>query len=403
MPDFDRLVKAYDIRGTVPDEMNAGVARDVGALFVRLTGTRRLAVARDMRDSSPALAAALAEGAAAAGADVLDAGRGSTDYAYYVSGALDIPAAMITASHNPAAYNGIKLCRAGAAPVGEDTGLAQIRAADAGNGMAGHMVPGLLAGLPVYLVPLYFELDGTFPNHEANPLEPKNLLDCQAAVKETGADIGLAFDGDADRCFFIDEQGEPVPPSAIVGLVAARELARYPGSAIVHNVITSAAAVEIIREHGGIPVRSRVGHSYMKALMASHDAAFGGEHSGHYYFRDFWRADTGMLTALHVLAALGTQDRPLSELTAEYTRYAASGEINSHVEDVPAKLDEVEAAYARPGVTTDRLDGLTVNFGDGRWFNLRPSNTEPLLRLNVEAPSHDAMTAIRDEVLALVR
>src|SRR6266702_4387070 len=252
-------------------------------------------------------------------------------------------------------------------------------------------------------VPLYFELDGTFPNHEANPLEPKNLLDCQAAVKETGADIGLAFDGDADRCFFIDEQGEPVPPSAIVGLVAARELARYPGSAIVHNVITSAAAVEIIREHGGIPVRSRVGHSYMKALMASHDAAFGGEHSGHYYFRDFWRADTGMLTALHVLAALGTQDRPLLELTAEYTRYAASGEINSHVEDVAAKLDEVEAAYARPGVTTDRLDGLTVNLGDGRWFNLRPSNTEPLLRLNVEAPSHDAMTAIRDEVLALVR
>jgi phosphomannomutase len=448
VPDFDRLVKAYDIRGTVPDEMNAGVARDVGALFVRLTGTRRLAVARDMRDSSPALAAALAEGAAAAGADVLDAGLGSTDYAYYVSGALGIPAAMITASHNPAAYNGIKLCRAGAAPVGEDTGLAQIRAwlqagdipapaaapgtvtsqdmradyvhhlrslvplegirplkvvADAGNGMAGHMVPGVLAGLPVELVPLYFELDGTFPNHEANPLEPKNLLDCQAKVRETGADIGLAFDGDADRCFFIDERGEPVPPSAIVGLVAARELARYPGSVIVHNVITSAAAVEVIREHGGTPVRSRVGHSYMKALMAEHDAAFGGEHSGHYYFRDFWRADTGMLTALHVLAALGGQDRPLSELTGEYTRYAASGEINSHVDDVPAKLDEVEAAYARPGVTADRLDGLTVNLGDGRWFNLRPSNTEPLLRLNVEAPSHDAMTAIRDEVLALVR
>jgi phosphomannomutase len=446
--DFDRLVKAYDIRGTVPDEMNAQVARDVGALFVRLTGTRRLAVARDMRDSSPELAQALAEGAASAGADVLDAGLGSTDYAYYVSGALDIPAAMVTASHNPAVYNGIKLCRAGAAPVGDNSGLAQIRAwlqaddvpapaarpgaitsqdlrgdyvhhlrslvplddirplrvvADAGNGMAGHMVPSVLAGLPVDLIPLYFELDGTFPNHEANPLEPKNLLDCQAKVRETGADLGLAFDGDADRCFFIDERGEPVSPSAIVGLVAARELARHPGSAIVHNVITSAAAVEIIREHGGTPVRSRVGHSFMKALMAEHDAAFGGEHSGHYYFRDFWRADTGMLTALHVLAALGEQQRPMSELAAGYTRYVASGEINSDVEDVPAMLDEVEAAYTRPGVATDRLDGLTVNLGDGRWFNLRPSNTEPLLRLNVEAPAEESMASLRDDVLTLVR
>jgi phosphomannomutase len=446
--DFNRLVKAYDIRGIVPDEMNIRVARDVGALFVRLTGTRKIAVARDMRDSSPELADALADGAASAGADVLDAGLGSTDYAYYVSGALDIPAAMVTASHNPAVYNGIKLCRAGAAPVGEDSGLGQIRAwlqagdipapagqpgvvtsqdlrgdyvqhlrslvdldrirpltvvADAGNGMAGHMVPAVLAGLPVELIPLYFELDGTFPNHEANPLEPKNLLDCQAKVRATGADIGLAFDGDADRCFFIDERGEPVPPSAIVGLVAARELARHPGSAIVHNVITSAAAVEIIREHGGTPIRSRVGHSYMKALMASHDAVFGGEHSGHYYFRDFWRADTGMLTALHVLAALGGQDRPLSELTADYTRYVASGEINSHVDDIPAKLDEVETAWTRPGVITDRVDGLTVNLGDGRWFNLRPSNTEPLLRLNVEARDHDDMTDLRDQVLALVR
>jgi phosphomannomutase len=275
--------------------------------------------------------------------------------------------------------------------------------ADAGNGMAGHMVPPVLAGLPIEVIPLYFELDGTFPNHEANPLEPKNLLDCQAKVRETGADLGLAFDGDADRCFFIDERGEPVPPSAIVGLVAARELARHPGSAIVHNVITSAAATEIICEHGGRPVRSRVGHSYMKTLMAQHDAVFGGEHSGHYYFRDFWRADTGMLTALHVLAALGGQHQPLSELTADYTRYIASGEINSHVDDVPAKLDEVEAAYTRPGVTTDRLDGLTVNLGDGRWFNLRPSNTEPLLRLNVEAAGEAEMAALRDEILGLVR
>ena len=448
MADFSRLVKAYDIRGVVPAEMNAGVARDVGALFVRLTGARQLMVAHDMRASSPSLAAAFAEGATAAGADVIDAGLGSTDYAYYVSGALDIPGAMITASHNPAEYNGIKLCRAGAAPVGEDTGLAQIRAwletgdipapastqgtitrqdltggyvqhlrslvpldsirplkvvADAGNGMAGYMVPKVFAGLPVEIIPLYFELDGSFPNHEANPLEPANLADCQAKVRETGADLGLAFDGDADRCFFIDEHGEPVPPSAIVGLVAARELARHPGSVVIHNVITSAAAIEIIREHGGRPVRSRVGHSYMKALMAKHDAIFGGEHSGHYYFRDFWRADTGMLTALHVLAALGGQHQPMSQLTAAYSRYTASGEINSKVADVLAKLDEVEAAWTRPGVTTDRLDGLTVSLGDGRWFNLRPSNTEPLLRLNVEAPGPEAMANLRDEVLALVR
>jgi phosphomannomutase len=447
--DFNALVKAYDIRGVVPGQMNEQIAGKVGALFVRLTEAPLVAVAHDMRDSSPGLAAAFAEGARVAGADVLDVGLGSTDYAYYVSGVLDIPAAMITASHNPAQYNGIKLCRGGAAPIGEDTGLAQIRdwlakgdapakpqapgkltrrvmtagyvrhlrslvdldgirrlkvVADAGNGMAGYMVPRVFEGLALDLVPLYFELDGTFPNHEANPLEPANLVDCQQAVRKTGADIGLAFDGDADRCFLVDELGEPVPPSAIVGLIAARELERTPGAAIVHNVITSAAAVEIIREHGGRPIRSRVGHSYMKAQMAEHDAVFGGEHSGHFYFRDFWRADTGMLAALHVLAALGTQDKPLSELTRDYTRYVASGEINSTVPDVAAALDEVESAWrARPGVTMDRLDGLTVSLGDGRWFNLRPSNTEPLLRLNVEAPDTASMAQLRDETLALVR
>ncbi|HEX3963075.1 MAG TPA: phosphomannomutase/phosphoglucomutase [Trebonia sp.] len=448
MVNYDTLVKAYDIRGTVPAEMSADVAASVGALFARLTAAPAIAVAHDMRDSSPELAAALAAGAARAGANVIEAGLGSTDYAYYVSGSLGIPAAMITASHNPAQYNGIKLCRAGAAPIGEDTGLADIRAwlkagdippaaavpgtitrrdllpgyagylrslvdlsgirplqavIDAGNGMAGHTVPAVLAGLPVKVDPMYFELDGTFPNHEANPLEPENLRDCQARVRQTGADIGLCFDGDADRCFFIDERGEPVPASAIIGLVAARELARRPGAAIVHNVITSAAAVEVIREHGGTPVRSRVGHSYMKALMAQHDAAFGGEHSGHYYFADFWRADTGMLTALHVLAALGSQDRPLSELASAYTRYAASGEINSRVTDVPAKLDQVQAAYTRPGATADRLDGLTITLHGGQWFNLRPSNTEPLLRLNVEAPTPAEMEQLRDEVLAIVR
>jgi phosphomannomutase len=401
-----------------------------------------------MRESSPELAEAFAEGAAAAGADVVNAGLGSTDYAYYVSGALDIPAAMITASHNPAAYNGIKLCRSGAAPVGEDTGLAEIRTrlekgsrpaspgtpgtitrkdltdgyvkhlrslvplhgmrrlkvvADAGNGMAGYMVPRVFDGLPLDLVPLFFELDGTFPNHEANPLEPANLRDCQRAVLEYSADIGLAFDGDADRCFIIDERGQAVSPSAIIGLIASRELAREPGAAVVHNVITSAAAIEIIRENGGRPVRSRVGHSFMKAHMAEQDAIFGGEHSGHYYFREFWRADTGMLAALHVLAALGSQPGPLSELTSRYVRYVASGEINTKVDDVPATLDAVEAAWKRPGVTTDRLDGLTVDLGDGRWFNFRPSNTEPLLRLNVETPDEHLMAQLRDEALALVR
>ncbi|WP_405721085.1 phosphomannomutase/phosphoglucomutase [Streptomyces sp. NBC_01537] len=447
MPDYSRLVKAYDIRGEVPAQLNPGIAENAGTLFIRLTGAERIVIARDMRATSPGLAQAFAAGANAAGADVIDAGLGSTDYLYYASGSLGLPGVMITASHNPAKDNGIKLCRAGAAPIGEETGLAEIRGwletddipapaprrgrvvrqdllqdyaahlvglvdltgnrplkvvADAGNGMAGHTVPAVFAGLPIELVPLYFELDGTFPHHEANPLEPKNLLDLQAEVRRTGADIGLAFDGDADRCFFVDERGEAVSPSAIVGLVAARELAGHPGSAIVHNVITSAAAVEIIREHGGTPVRSRVGHSYMKALMAEHNAVFGGEHSGHYYFRDFWRADTGMLTALHVLAALAEQDRPLSELVAGYSRYAASGEINSQVADVAAKLDHIETVY-RDRATVDRLDGLTVNLGDGRWFNLRPSNTEPLLRLNVEAPDQAAVDALRDDVLALIR
>ncbi|WP_037909548.1 phosphomannomutase/phosphoglucomutase [Actinacidiphila yeochonensis] len=449
MPDYSRLVKAYDIRGEVPSQLNTGIAADLGALFIRLTGADRIVIARDMRATSPALAEAFIEGATGAGADVVDAGLGSTDYLYFASGSLDLPGAMITASHNPAQYNGIKLCRAGAAPIGEDTGLALVRTwletgdvpepaaargsvsrqdllpqytahlnslvdlrgirrlkvvADAANGMAGHTVPAVFANLPIDLVPMYFDLDGTFPHHEANPLEPKNLVDLQAEVRRTGADIGLAFDGDADRCFFVDETGRAVPPSAIVGLVAARELAKDPGSAIVHNVITSAAAVEIIREHGGTPVRSRVGHSFMKALMAEHNAAFGGEHSGHYYFREFWRADTGMLTALHVLAALGEADRPLSRLVADYSRYTASGEINSEVADVPATLDRVEAAYlGRDGATLDRLDGLTVGLGGGRWFNLRPSNTEPLLRLNVEAPDQQAMEALRDEVLALLR
>ncbi|HZB49791.1 MAG TPA: phosphomannomutase/phosphoglucomutase [Mycobacteriales bacterium] len=449
MRDLSAIVKAYDVRGVVPDQLDEQVARAVGAAFVRFTGAPRVVTARDMRDSSAPLAAAFAEGATAQGADVLDAGLGSTDLLYYASGSLGLPGAMFTASHNPAQYNGIKLCRAGAAPVGQDSGLREVRAlaerdlppaatrgtvehrdllgayaehlrglvdltgirpltvtVDAGNGMAGHTVPAVLGdgSLPVTVDPLYFELDGTFPNHEANPLEPANLRDLRARVRATGADVGLAFDGDADRCFVVDERGEPVSPSAVTALVAVRALAADPGGTVIHNLITSRAVPEIVREHGGVPVRTRVGHSFIKEQMAATGAVFGGEHSAHYYFRDFWRADTGMLAALHVLAALGEQPGPLSALTAQYERYAASGEINSTVRDAAERSAAVERAYAkRDGVTVDHLDGLTVTLPDGSWFNLRPSNTEPLLRLNVEAADEAAMGALRDDVLALVR
>jgi phosphomannomutase len=440
------IVKAYDIRGVVPDQLDEQVARAVGAAFARVTGAERIVTARDMRASSAPLSAAFAEGVTAQGADVLDAGLGSTDLLYFASGSLDLPGAMFTASHNPARYNGIKLCRAGAAPVGQDTGLREIRAlaeqdlepagrrgrveqrdllpayadyllglvdlaairpltvvVDAGNGMAGHTVPAVL-GPPLTVVPLYFELDGSFPNHEANPLDPANLRDLQAKVVEVGADVGLAFDGDADRCFVVDERGRPVSPSAITALVAARALAEHPGDTVIHNLITSRAVPEIIRERGGVPVRARVGHSFIKQVMAETGAVFGGEHSAHYYFRDFWRADTGMLAALHVLAALGRSDLPLSALTAEYERYAGSGEVNSTVADVPGRTAAVEEEFGkRDGATVDHLDGLTVSLPDGSWFNLRPSNTEPLLRLNVEAPDEASMTELRDAVLALVR
>jgi phosphomannomutase len=453
MRDLDTLIKAYDIRGTVPDQLDEQTTHDAAAAFAHTLRADAVIVGRDMRASSPALAAAFAAGAASRGADVIDIGLASTDLVYYASGVLDLPAAMITASHNPARYNGIKLCRTGAAPVGRDTGLTDIRrlldsglpahhgpggaitrrdmlpgyttylrrlvdltgirpltvAVDAGNGMAGHTVPAvlgdqLLPALPLRLIPLYLDLDGSFPNHDANPLDPTTLVDLQKAVRETGADLGLAFDGDADRCFLIDENGDPVPPSAIVALIATRELARRPGSAIVYNAITSAAVPEIIAEHGGRPVRERVGHSFMKATMARENAIFGGEHSGHYYFADFWRADTGMLAALHVLAALGETDQPLSELTSRYTRYTASGEINTTVTDIPAMLYRVGTQFAhQPGATTDHLDGLTVHLAPGTWFNLRPSNTEPLLRLNVEAPDTAGMILLRDEVLRLIR
>ncbi|HEX4221906.1 MAG TPA: phosphomannomutase/phosphoglucomutase [Pseudonocardiaceae bacterium] len=452
MRDLSDIVKAYDIRGVVGEQIDAALVRRVGAAFARLVageGATSVVVGHDMRDSSPELATAFADGVTAQGLDVVSIGLCSTDMLYFASGSLDRPGAMFTASHNPARYNGIKMCRAGAAPVGQETGLATIRAdieaetpdadgvtegtvternlledygtylrglvdlssirplkivVDAGNGMGGYTVPSVLAGLPLDVVPMYFELDGNFPNHEANPLDPKNIVDLQAKVREVGADAGVAFDGDADRCFVVDERGEPVSPSAITALVAVRELAKDPGATIIHNLITSKGVPEIVREHGGKPVRTRVGHSFIKQEMATTGAIFGGEHSAHYYFRDFWRADTGMLAALHVLAALGGQAEPLSELTAEYSRYAASGEINSTVTDQAGRMAAVKDAYgSRDGVAIDELDGLTVNLADGSWFNLRPSNTEPLLRLNVEAVNADAVSALRDEVLAVVR
>ncbi len=447
MGSYQKIFKAYDIRGIVPDELDEQVAESVGAAFVRLTGAPSVVTVHDMRTSSRPLAEAFGRGAAGQGADVIEGGLGSTDMLYYASGSLGMPGAMITASHNPAKYNGIKLCREGARPVGADTGLTELRdaaaqgpppyhgtpgvivqrdllsgyashlrklvdlsairpltvAVDAGNGMAGHTVPRVFEGLPLTVVPLYFELDGTFPNHEANPIEPQNLRDLQRAVIDSGADIGLAFDGDADRCFVVDERGHIVSPSVLTALIAVRELAREPGAAVIHNLITSRAVPEIITEHGGTPVRTRVGHSFIKARMAETGAVFGGEHSGHFYFRDFWYADSGMLAALHVLAALGEQGAPLSEILAGYGRYVATGEINSEVADQAAATAAVRAEFASlPGISADELDGLTIT-GDGWWFNLRPSNTEPLLRLNLEASDEDTMLRLRDEVLGIVR
>lgn len=450
MADLGAIVKAYDIRGVVGEQFDASTVRDLGAAMaalVRGEGAQGVVIGHDMRDSSPELSAAFAEGVTGQGLDVVSIGLASTDMLYFASGTLGLPGAMFTASHNPAKYNGIKLCRAGATPIGQDTGLATIRAAveagvpagpgggtvsnrellseyaaylrklvdlsgsrrlrvvaDAGNGMGGHTVPAVFEPLPFDVVPMYFELDGSFPNHEANPLDPANLVDLQKRVVAEGADIGIAFDGDADRCFVIDERGEPVSPSAITALVAVRELAKDPGATVIHNLITSKAVPEIVAEHGGKPVRTRVGHSFIKQTMAETGAVFGGEHSAHYYFRDFWKADSGMLAALHVLAALAEQNGPLSRLMAAYERYSASGEINSTVADQAGRIAAIKQTYgAREGVELDELDGLTVSLPDGSWFNLRPSNTEPLLRLNVEAADAAAMAALRDDVLGVVR
>ncbi len=456
MRDLTSIIKAYDVRGVYPDQLDAELAHRVGAAFVQVVGAARgaggpgrIVVARDMRPSGPELVAAFCAGATGQGVDVVDIGLASTDQLYFAAGYLDLPGAMFTASHNPAQYNGIKMCRAGAVPVGQDTGLGQIRelvaesipdadvpagtvsqrdlladyarflhelvdvsgirplrvVVDAGNGMAGHTAPAVLDVPGLSVVPLYFELDGTFPNHEANPIEPENLRDLQAAVVAEGADLGLAFDGDADRCFLVDERGELVSPSWLTCLIAVRELAKAPGSPIIHNLITSRSVPEVVIEHGGHPVRTRVGHSFIKKVMADTGAVFGGEHSGHFYFKDFWRADSGMLAALHTIAALGEAPAgtTLSSLLEPFVRYVDSGEINSVVADTAVATARVRDAFAgQAGVTFDDLDGMTVA-GPDWWFNVRPSNTEPLLRLNAEARGAESMAALRDRVLGLIR
>jgi phosphomannomutase len=441
---LDAIFKAYDIRGVFPDEIDTTIAQRVGNAFVTFTGAERVIVGHDMRPSSVPLATAFIEGVTLAGTDVTDIGLASTDMCYFASGKLNAPAAMFTASHNPAQYNGIKLCRAGAAPVGEETGLVQIKAAvaagllergeeqgrverqdlladfaahvksfvdraalrplkvvaDTANGMGGLVVPAVFAGLPFDLSVLFQELDGTFPNHPADPIQVENLADLRKAVLDSGADIGLAFDGDADRVFLVDDRGEPVAGSTTTAIVAKAILERHPGETVVHNLICSRAVPEVIRENGGVPVRTRVGHSFIKQVMAETGAIFGGEHSAHYYFRENWRADSGSIAALVVLEQLSRASQPLSELRLPFERYADSGEINTRVDDPAAVIERVAEQYS--GAHQDRLDGLTVDFGEW-WFNLRASNTEPLLRLNLEAPDRAACEARTEEVLALVR
>jgi len=445
------IFKAYDIRGIVGSELTPDFTFATGAAFARFIMQERepgtVVIGEDMRQSSPQLADAFSAGVTSLGLDVIRIGLASTDMLYFAAGKLNMPGAMFTASHNPSQYNGIKLCLSGAKPIGRESGLSTIEnfvrsgspislgnvgkeskrnllseyvkhlhtlvdvseirrlkiVIDAGNGMAGYTAPAIFQELNAEIIPMYFELDGTFPNHEANPIDPKNLNDLQKAVKKHGADIGLAFDGDADRCFLVDENGKTVNPSDLTALIADRELKKYPGSSIIYNLISSRSVAEVVEENGGIALRSRVGHSYIKALMAQSGAIFGGEHSGHFYFKDFWRADSGALAALHVIAALGSSKVSLSKLLKPYQRYFSSGEINSKVKDAQETLSKIEKKYTLlESVTIDYLDGLTVN-GDSWWFNLRPSNTEPLLRLNVEAKTLARMEKIKEEVLATLR
>ena len=448
MPSLESVFKAYDIRGTVPDQLDAGTCRAVGSAFARFAGSGRILVGRDMRSSGVELSGAFAEGVRQTGAEVVDVGLASTDLVYFASGRLDAPAAMFTASHNPAGYNGIKLCLAGARPVGQDTGLDTIRrhteeilasgpasgraqggyeqidlledyaahvrsfvdvaglrplsvVADTANGMGGLVVPKVFSALPVRVDVLFGELDGTFPNHPADPIQPENLVDLKAAVLEGKADVGLAFDGDADRVFLVDELAQPVSGSLTTALVAAAMLEKHPGATVLYNLICSKVVPETIEERGGVAVRTRVGHSFIKQVMAETGAVFGGEHSGHYYFRDNYRADSGIIAALIVLEVLSRSGSTLSELLAPYRRYADSGEINTVVDDPAGAVEAVASAVASRGAAVDRTDGLTVDEGDW-WFNIRPSNTEPLLRLNVEARTEEECRRRVEEVLDLV-
>ena len=450
MDEFAHIFKAYDIRGLVDVEIDVDFAFATGVAFARFLQIERepgtIVIGEDMRPSSPLLAEAFSAGATSLGMDVIRIGLASTDMLYFASGKLGLPGAMFTASHNPAQYNGIKLCFSSARPIGKESGLVTIEnfvregspialrnigvekqrnmleeyvdhlltlvdiknirplkiIVDAGNGMAGHTAPAIFARLNCEVIPMYFQLDGSFPNHEANPLDESTLKDLKQAMIDQKADLGLAFDGDADRCFLVDERGVAVNPSALTSLIAHRELVKHPGASIIYNLISSRAVQEVIDENGGVGLRSRVGHSYIKKMMAESGAIFGGEHSGHFYFKEFWRADSGALAALHAIAALGESDATMSELLAPYNRYVISGEVNSKVEDTQAATERVEKTYASDQVTIDHLDGLTVN-GDSWWFNLRPSNTEPLLRLNVEASTQAQMETVRDAVLSLIR
>jgi phosphomannomutase len=448
---LEKIIKAYDIRGLVKDEVTPDFSFSLGVAFAKFLEHERepatIVVGEDMRPSSPLLADAFTDGATSQGMDVIRLGLTSTDMLYFASGKLNLPGVMFTASHNPAKYNGMKLCKSGARPIGQESGLAKIReliqegvpisnrpvgsvrkqdllkeyvdyllasfpknafkkrklkvVIDAGNGMAGFTAPAVMARLNVELIPMYFELDGNFPNHEANPIDSANLKDLQKRVKKERADIGLAFDGDADRCFLIDQAGELVNPSALTALIAVRELKVKPGATIIYNLISSKAVAEVIAEHGGIGVRSRVGHSYIKNLMAESGAVFGGEHSGHFYFKNFWRADSGMLAGLYAIAELMASKGDLAQLLAPYNRYVASGEINSKVKDVTKSIAKVRDKY-HGQYQIDELDGLTIT-ADSWWFNLRGSNTEPLLRLNVEANTQKEMVKIRDAVLSLIK
>ncbi len=448
---LNSIIKAYDIRGLVEKEVTPEFTYAVGAAFAQFLIEEKepstLVIGEDMRPSSPVLAQSFADGARAQGIDVIRIGLASTDMLYFASGKLNLPGVMFTASHNPAAYNGIKMCKSQARPIGQESGLLRIKdliaegvapsskteggsteqnllgdyvdfllslfpgtnassgrrlkvVIDAGNGMAGYTAPAVMEKLNVELVPMYFELDGNFPNHEANPIEPANLVDLQKKVREVGADIGLAFDGDADRCFLVDENGDLVNPSTLTSLIAVRELKAKPGSTIIYNLISSQAVPEIVTEFGGNPVRSRVGHSYIKKLMAETGAIFGGEHSGHFYFADFWKADSGMLAALYALTELGASEKKLSQLLHPFNRYVSSGEINTKVPDTRAALDRIISQYSKTHVIDD-LDGITVT-GKGYWFNVRPSNTEPLLRLNVEAGTQATLTKVTAEVQGVI-